>query len=136
MKTFYKQYLALITVVATIAGCSNFEDINTNPDTTSKVNSSLLATGLITNMVTSANSQSSTFLQKQLFSTNTSPDKNQYNWLSNTSFSNIAYLTNGQKMVESAAEGYKNLRPLLFHEGLVFLAVHNGSGRHALFSSP
>lgn len=32
-------------VCTLLAGCSNFEDINTNPDTPTNVNSSLLATG-------------------------------------------------------------------------------------------
>ncbi len=53
--------------VLAAGSCSNFEDINLDPDSTTTVNASLIATGLITNMVTSANSNRSVVLQKQLF---------------------------------------------------------------------
>lgn len=99
---------AFAVMTAALSGCSNFEDLNTNPDTTSKVNSSLIATGLISSMVTSANSNGSVFFQKQLFWSEGKPYTVQYNWLSNTDFNDIRKLTNAQKMVESASEEMKD----------------------------
>jgi len=103
-----KMSAALFAMTAVMAGCSNFEDLNTDPDTTSKVSASLLATGLITDMVTSASSTGSVFFQKQLFWSEGKPYTMQYNWISNTGFDDIRKLTNGQKMVESASEEMKD----------------------------
>lgn len=101
--------------VLAAGSCSNFEDINLDPDSTTTVNASLIATGLITNMVTSANSNGSVVLQKQLFWPEGKPNMNQYNWFSNTSFNDIRNLTNGQKMVEMASESMKDSYSGLFY---------------------
>ena len=107
--------ILILFFALTVAGCADFEDLNTNPDATSKVNPSLLATGLIKTMVTSANDNGSVRFQKQLFRPEGKPDMLQYNWISNTNFNNILALTNGQKMIEFASEDMKDAYSGLFY---------------------
>ena len=45
-------------IPAMLLSCSKFDDINTNPDSSTKVNSSLLATGAIAGIVESSTSKS------------------------------------------------------------------------------
>lgn len=118
MRTIYRtvNIAALILAgIITVASCSTFEEINTNPDATTKVNPSLLATGLIESMVTSANSNGSVFLHKQLFEASGKPGTAQYNWLSNSSFTNIRNLINGKMMVEMASDDMKDTYSGLYY---------------------
>ena len=41
------KYISLLLVTTLLASCDKFDEINTNPDATTKVTSSLLATGLL-----------------------------------------------------------------------------------------
>ena len=41
------KYISLLLATALLASCDKFDEINTDPDATTKVTSSLLATGLL-----------------------------------------------------------------------------------------
>ena len=41
------KYISLLLATALLASCDKFDEINTDPDATTKVTSSLLATGLV-----------------------------------------------------------------------------------------
>lgn len=101
-----------------LTSCSNFKDINTNPDATEVVNPSLIATGLITSLVQTTTGSAgfqSTIYQKQLGTYTGKTDVYQYNWISNDNFGAIRSLTNAQKMVEFASESMKDAYSGLYY---------------------
>lgn len=96
-------------------GCtSSFDDLNTNPDTTTKVTSSMLATGMILENVKSAYSVNSELMCKRLF-LGERIDYYQYNRIEKGSFDAIRDLTNAQKMVELASEVDKDAYTGLYY---------------------
>ncbi len=87
-----------------LSSCNNYDDLNTNPDKTTKVPPSMLATGLILESVTP--SYTAAFfhphmLMKSIAWTEQALDI-QYNKLERGSFSDYTPLINGIKMVEAA----------------------------------
>ena len=52
------KYISLLLVTTLLASCDKFDEINTNPDATTKVTSSLLATGLLLDITSSSASKS------------------------------------------------------------------------------
>lgn len=109
---------SLIAGAMIISSCSDFQEINTNPDDTGVVNPSLIATGLITSLVkTTASSAGfqSTLFQKQIGTYTGKTDVYQYNWLSNGSYSSIRSLTDAQKMVEFASDNMKDAYSGLYY---------------------
>lgn len=109
--------IGLLAVLASpiISGCSNFEELNSNPDVTTKVNPALLATNLIKSMVTSGMSYNSVFFQKQAFYAQGTSYGYQYNLISNSNFDQIRNLTNAQKMMELSSEEMKDAYSGLFY---------------------
>ena len=51
------KYISLLLVTTLLASCDKFDEINTNPDATTKVTSSLLATGLLLDITSSSASK-------------------------------------------------------------------------------
>lgn len=93
---------------------SSFDDLNTNPDTTSKVTPSMLATKMILGHVSSAYSVDSELMCKRLF-LGERISYLQYNWVEKGSFDAIRDLTNAQKMVELASEADKEAYTGLYY---------------------
>ena len=52
------KYISLLLATALLASCDKFDEINTDPDATTKVTSSLLATGLLLDITSSSASKS------------------------------------------------------------------------------
>lgn len=102
-----------------LAGCSNFDNINTNPDTPTNVNSSLLATGAIYGILGTSSSPktfvSNLFITKYL-GWGEGAIEGQYNDFGRTDFSDYAHLLDYQNMAELAPEGYESS-----YEGLAAL---------------
>lgn len=91
-----------------IAGCtSSFDDLNTNPDSTTKVQSSMLATDIILDMVKSSYYWKNEFLVKRMF-WGEQMDDEQYNRFGKADFSGVLKLTSAQKMVELSTEADKD----------------------------
>lgn len=97
------------------SGCtSSFDDLNTNPDATTKVNSSMLATGIILNMVKSSSYWKNEFLAKRMF-WGEQMDDIQYNRFGRSDFSEIQSLISAQKMMELSTDIYKDAYTGLFY---------------------
>lgn len=115
MKNLFNKILAFILVGSFLFGCtSTFDDLNTDPDSTTKVKSSMLATKLILNMVKSARDGENEFLVKRMF-WGEQMDDPQYNRLGKASFSNIELLTSGQKMIDLSLESDRDAYTGLFY---------------------
>lgn len=98
-----------------LAGCtSSFDDLNTDPDSTTKVKSSMLATNVILDMVSSASQWQNEFLVKRMF-WGEQMDDSQYNRFGKADFSGIEKLTTAQKMVELSPEPDKDAYTGLFY---------------------
>jgi uncharacterized protein YcfL len=101
----------LFTILASIVlfSCSNFEDINTNPDQSTTVSPEMLATGVLVNTFKLSNTSADVYTQNTLFNKHTTKlrseaDPNQYYWSywPYGSFGNYKYLTDLKRMVEFA----------------------------------
>lgn len=115
MKPLNKLIAVLTAGVLTVSGCtSSFDDLNTNPDATTQVRSSMLATGLILRTVKDASHWKSDVFAKRLV-WGEQIDDYQYNKIGRTTFSWFRYLTDAQKMVELAPEGYEDAYTGLFY---------------------
>lgn len=112
------QYLSLLLIVTLLASCDKFDEINTNPDATTKVTASLLATGLVLNITTPSSSKSfisDKLLSKQLVWANEGMEDYQYNVFGRSSFGGYNALINAQKMVESVTDDNVNAYDGLAH---------------------
>ena len=115
--------LATIYSVATLLassfmGCSNFDDINTNPDSSTKVKSSLLATGAIAGIVKSnygAGFTDHLFISKYL-AWGEGSRGSQYNDFGKEGFGGYVSLKDYELMAELAPEDQKEA-----YEGLALL---------------
>jgi hypothetical protein len=89
--------------------CSDFEELNSNPDAATKVTAPMLATRLILNITESDISSTKGFLQPFMLSKSivyTEFDENyQYNFLGRGSLDGLTILTNVEKMIEASPEG-------------------------------
>lgn len=106
MKTFSKKYIVFALTFLSLVGCSDFEEINTNPDAAVNASSAMLATNLILNITSSTIATqkgflSPHFLSKSVIYTEFAEDL-QYNYLGRTSFDGIITLTNVEKMIAYA----------------------------------
>lgn len=111
-----KIYIALIIIVSTIfySCTSSFDELNTNPDSPTKVKSSMLATNVILDMVKSASNWKNEFLVKRMF-WGEQMDDLQYNRFGKSSFSGGVVLNNAQKMVELSSPESLNAYTGLFY---------------------
>ena len=104
MELKYKAIACFLIGIFSLSGCtSTFDDLNTNPDTTTKVNASMLASKVILDMTKSASNWRNEFLVKRMF-WGEQIDDGQYNRFGKGSFDNIQTLTNAWKMVELSSE--------------------------------
>ncbi len=115
MKNIFDNLCVLSICCSILMGCtSTFDDLNTNPDSTIKVQSSMLATTVILDMVNSAYKWKKEFLVKRLF-WGEQMDDSQYNRFEHADFSGIQMLISAEKMVELASDLDKNAYSGLYH---------------------
>jgi len=92
--------------IGIFAGCSNFEEMNTNPDTITKSSAAMQCTNVIlSNLAFGGQAQSyltTNALSKYIGYVNEIPMAQQYNRISNGYFGNMTILPNIEKMVEYA----------------------------------
>ncbi len=98
MKRIIK-YMLILPLLATLTnGCKKFEDINTNPNETTQVNSAMLATGMILNVTRGDISSTKGFMQPFLLGKyltwGEGQEGFQYNRLGRTDFERITLLRN------------------------------------------
>lgn len=109
-----KLVICLLSGLLLLSGSctSSFDDLNTNPDASTKVTSAMLATTMILDMTKSASQWKNEFLVKRMC-WGEQMDDLQYNRLGKADFDGIQLLTNAQKMVELSAapdlNGYTGL---------------------------
>lgn len=107
----YKKYAAALLMVATsLLGCSKFDEINTDPNTTTEVSASLLCTSAILSIAKFSGRDAKAYitenaLAKYVGYANEGQLAEQYNLLGNGSFSSMTILPNLDKMLLYAKEG-------------------------------
>lgn len=93
-----KYMLVLPALVILTPGCKKFDDINSNPDKTGEVSSSILATGMILNMTRSDISTQKSFMQPFLLGKyitwGEGQESFQYNKLTRADFGRLTQLRN------------------------------------------
>lgn len=93
-----KYMLVLPALVILIPGCKKFDDINSNPDKTGEVSSSILATGMIINMTRTDISTQKSFMQPYLLGKyltwGEGQESFQYNKLTRADFGRLTQLRN------------------------------------------
>jgi hypothetical protein len=98
MKRIIKYTLILPVLVMLTNGCKKFEEINTNPNETTQVNSAMLATGMILNVTRNDISSTKGFMQPFLLGKyltwGEGQEGFQYNRLGRTDFNRITLLRN------------------------------------------
>ena len=111
MKRLFSKYTIPALAIALFSGssCSNFDEINTNPDASVNASAQMIATNLILNITESAISTNKTFMNnfmlgKYILWTEFA-EAAQYNDLGRASFSGLEVLTNVDKMTKYAVEG-------------------------------
>ncbi|MFP9115944.1 SusD/RagB family nutrient-binding outer membrane lipoprotein [Flavobacterium sp. RHBU_3] len=102
-----KKIVGAIAGMLMFTGCSNFEDINTNPNTPTQVSASLLCTNIIlsVNKYQGADAKayiSDNALPKYVAYANEGQLGTQYNFISNASFGSMTILPDIDKMLEAA----------------------------------
>ena len=103
MKKFISKYTWIGGLALTLGGCSDFEQINTNPNAATSVSPEMLATNLILN-ITASNFLNPALLAKQINHTEF-PNAQQYNNVGKAGFDGLMVLTNVEKMIQLAPEG-------------------------------
>ena len=97
----------LLGYVLSFSACtSTFDEMNTNPDATTQVKSSMLATTVIKDMVTKI-WEYNEFLSRRMF-WGEQINNAQYNRFGSDNFSYIRILTNAKQMMELASEEDKD----------------------------
>ena len=97
---------SLIFLIFACAGCSEFDKINTDPDTTTKVKPAIIATGQLLDMMWKGSGKgymSDQFVSKHISMSEIQEDY-QYNRFFRTGFGAYQNLTSALKMVEVAEE--------------------------------
>ncbi|TDE28220.1 MULTISPECIES: SusD/RagB family nutrient-binding outer membrane lipoprotein [Flavobacterium] len=114
MKIKFLRYALLVPIAAImVTGCSNFDEINTNPNAATQVSSGMLATSMILSITRSDISSTKTFIQPSLLGkymtwNEGGPTDFQYNKLGRTNFNRITLLRNIKPMIDFAPnEGLK-----------------------------
>jgi len=104
MKSKFLKYILLLPVMAMIGnGCTKYDDINTDPNKTTQVNSALLATSMILQITKGDIESTKGFMQSFLLSKyltwGEGQENNQYNKLGRAGFGRITLLRNVSPMV-------------------------------------
>ena len=130
MKTKYL-ISSLIVFVCFFYGCDQFENINTNPDETTKVTSGMLATGLIKQISLIENGSQKDFINDDLLAhylswTESACANIQFNKLGRTDFSTMTQLRNIDKMIEYAtSDELRNSYEGLAHFARAYIFFYN-----------
>ncbi|WP_316823527.1 SusD/RagB family nutrient-binding outer membrane lipoprotein [Pedobacter gandavensis] len=121
MKTRVLKYIAILPMLAIVsAGCKKFEDINSNPDRTTEVSSSILATGMILEVTKSEIGGQKGFMQPFLLAKyltwGEGQENFQYNKLNRADFSRLTLLRNIPPMEKYAtSDGLRKSYQALGH---------------------
>ena len=113
MKKIYsniRKFTVFALSVFTLLSCNNFEDINTNPDDTTNVSASLLATNVILRITKFAGRDGKSLiadnaLPKYVGYANEGQMDQQYNKIGSSDFGGMTILPNIEKMIEYAQGG-------------------------------
>lgn len=113
-----KIILGITLIVSLLSGCDNFEDINTNPDTTTQVSASMICTNIVLRMTRFSGRDAKVLvaenaLPKYVGYANEGQMGEQYNKIGGSSFEGMTMLPNIDKMLEYAegsvmADSYKD----------------------------
>lgn len=100
--------LSLLILAGT--SCNNFDDINTDPDKTTQVNASMLATNIILRVTKFQGRDAKAMIQANAISkyvgyANEGQLGEQYNWLGSAGFDDMTILPNIEKMLNYAENG-------------------------------
>lgn len=114
-------------------GCSDFEELNTNPNATEKVTPGLLATGLILN-ITQLTGGGKSFAYHAMLSKHVAwgerMENYQYNYLGRTGFDDYITLVDAQKMADMASgideDAYTGLALFIKAYKLFYLSLSLG----------
>ncbi len=106
MKRLYK-YLGIFLIVPLLFSCNNFEDINTNPDTTTRVSASMLCTNVVLSIAKFGGKDAKALIAQNAFPkyvgyANEGQMDEQYNKIGANDFGAMTILPNIDKMVEYA----------------------------------
>lgn len=105
------QYIASLLLLGVfLTSCSNFDDINTNPNAANNATPALLATKLLLDITQTGGNKNFVYdnlLSKQL-AWGEGMESYQYNWFERNDFGGYKVLTNCEKMVEQATEDEKD----------------------------
>ncbi len=109
MKTIYRLtgIVMLALLLPMMNGCSKFDDINTNPDTSTQVSASMLCTNIVLRIAGARGSDakaviSENALPKYVGYANEGQLETQYNKLGSTDFSAMTILPNIEQLLEHA----------------------------------
>ncbi len=102
-----KIVLGLFLIISLLSGCDNFEDINTNPDTTTQVSASMLCTNVILQVTRFSGRDAKVLvaenaLPKYVGYANEGQMGEQYNKIGESSLGGMTMLPNLDKMLEYA----------------------------------
>lgn len=102
-----KKVIVAIAGIIMLAGCSNFEEINTNPNTPTQVSASLLCTNIILSAAKYQGNDAKAYitdaaLPKYVAYANEGQLGTQYNVIYNSSFSSMTILPDIDKMLQTA----------------------------------
>lgn len=104
MKNRYKLLsLTILWIGLLFTGCSNFDQLNTNPDTPVDATSDLMATRLLWNIAgpSAAKTMCIDFIRSKYMGWQEGALEEQYNYFGRTGY-NYSILTTGQKMIEKS----------------------------------
>ena len=109
MKFTLKKYFLIAVAGLSMSSCSNFDEINTNPNAATKASAPMLATTLILDVTRNSLGSISSMMNGKSIIRMEFPENAQYNYLGRASFDGLAVLNNVDKMIElSPAGAYKN----------------------------
>jgi len=129
-----KIFILLIALISMLSSCSNFDDINTNPDTTTKVTSEMLATEALKQSFLSEGDAkaylSHNTLSKYIAMAKETPSE-QYNLVGTYSFSRYTIFPNLENMVSYSLgtiyeNSFKGLSSFLQAYNLYYLTMMTG----------
>lgn len=99
-------YLVFALMLTSVCSCTSFDELNTDPDSTTKVSPEMIATNLILNIAKPSTQKSflnSSFMMKYM-AWGEGPATYQYNKFERSGFSSYYKLISAQKMVELAED--------------------------------
>lgn len=109
MKFTWKKYILVAVAGLSLGSCSNFDEINTNPNAATKASAPMLASTLILDITKNSLGSISSMMNGKSIIRMEFPENAQYNYLGRANFDGLAVLNNVDKMIELSPDGaYKN----------------------------